>query len=242
MNIIEKRQWALLIRRPFQPLLEDMQVFLPKAEELFHQIRQQDPDHPEKFDKQLWEAEKAFARASFIMGMAGVEAFCNAVLADHKCHEKKDLPKEWLNRRQRERNLDMWRLVDKVKFIPTLCNTALKSPVEYFDMKCSEFGRFEELVEIRNSIMHGRITQHKNLITFDSRRRHIIDDDFPENYWKLSNIHRDFATFNYECAVKASEMISWVIKKVTEFLHGRINDRYFTDFEIKLEGKPFDAT
>jgi hypothetical protein len=235
------QQWATMTRRTFRALFYDMEIFLTKSEDLYKLVHAQDVSNPAKLDMGLWSREKAYSRASFITGMAALEAFCNTLVVDFKCHEIADLPDKWMNHDQRQRTFDRWRLASKIRFVPVICNGKLKSPSEYFDQDSDEIVLLTELSRIRNSIMHGRIQKPKILITYGKNRIHIVDDEFPENFWKKSKIPYDFTTFNYECARDACRNIGWFKNKLIEFIGSRISNSYLRDDQVQCLGARFES-
>lgn len=236
------QQWATMTRRTFRSLFDDMEIFLAKSKELYELVHAQDTSRPNKLDMQLWASEKSYSRASFIIGMAALEAFCNTLVVDFKCHEIDDLPREWTNHNQRQQPFDMWRLVWKIRFIPVICNEGLKSPGEYFDQESDEIALLLELSMIRNSIMHGRIQKPKILFTYGTNRIHIMDDEFPENFWEKSKIPFDFTTFNYDCARDACQNIIWFKDKLIEFMGSRVSSSYLCEDQIHFTSEQFESS
>ena len=149
-------QYCNYIRRPFQSLFFSMDFYYKQSQELYKKIHAQDFENPSQLDQKLWMEEKSASRTCFIMGIAAIEAFANNILRDFAVRNKGDLPVGMLNKSQKDNPIDRWRLIDKVYFMPTLCNAVISPPASFFNRKSKEFILFEELVEIRNTIMHGR--------------------------------------------------------------------------------------
>lgn len=227
------RQFAKFIRHPFQSLFFSMEYYYVESKRLYEKIHAQDPSKPQEFDQHLWMQEKAAARACFIMGMAGIEAFANNILGDFAVRGKSDLPESLLNRSQKKRNIDYWRLTDKIYFLPTLCNSLLTPPAFYFKKDSNQFQLFEELVEIRNGIMHGRPEPFLALIKLKPNKVHEMNDNFPENFWSLSNFPKDFTSFNYQCANTAYNNIKWVRDSLVGFLE-KVDEKYMNEEKIEL--------
>ncbi len=200
---------------------------------MYQKVHGQDPSKPQEFNQDLWMKEKSASRACFIMGIAGIEAFANNVLKDFSIRAKDDLPKNLLSRHQRKNHIDYWRLVDKVYFLPTLCNSQLSPPAVYFRKNTKAFSLFEELVEIRNSIMHGKPEPFMVLAKLKPDRVHELTDNFPDNFWPISKIGKDFSSFNYECAKTAYENIIWVRDSLISFLE-RVDKKYLMEEKIEL--------
>jgi len=172
------------------------------------------------------------------MGVAAVETLANNVLRDHAVRGKKDLPKNLLNEHQQRYSVDWWRLVDKVYFLPTLCNKQLAPPAFYFKRNSKDFKLFEELVEIRNSIMHGRPEKVLVLCRRKADKIILMNDNFPSNFWPISKIPRDFTPFNYDCAKIAYDNMKWVRKSLVGFLE-KLDESYFREEQIKLISRIF---
>ncbi|MCJ7457562.1 MAG: hypothetical protein MUP17_01050 [candidate division Zixibacteria bacterium] len=200
---------------------------------MYKKIHEQDASRPQDFDQDLFMKEKSASRASFIMGVAGIEAFTNNVLRDFSVRTKDDLPKNLLNKKQIENPINYWRLVDKVYFLPTLCNPQLEPPPFYFQENSKEFKLFKELVEIRNSIMHGRPEPFLVLVKLKPDRFHELTADFPDNLWPISRVPKDFSSFNYECAKTAYENIIWVRDSLVTFLE-KVDEKYMMEEKIEL--------
>lgn len=211
-----------------------MLIHYDKAEKLYKDLHAQDINDPEKLDQQLWMQEKAAARAAFIMGIAAIEAFTNNVLTDHAIRSKEDIPKNLLfHSAQKGQKLEKWRLIDKVYFAPLLCNEILSPPACYFDRQSAAFRTFAELVEIRNSIMHGNSFPFLVLIDLTDATNKVIMDDFQLNFWPLSRIPHDFSSFNFKCAETACKYIAWVRDSLVKFID-RVDQKYMTHEQIKL--------
>lgn len=227
------RQFAKFIRRPFQSLFYSMEYYYNESKGLYEKIHAQDPSRPQEFDQHLWMKEKAAARAAFIMGMAAIEAFANNILRDFAVRGKKDLPESLLNKLQKKYDVNFWRLPDKIYFLPTLCNSQLTPPAFYFKRDSKEFQLFEELVKIRNGIMHGRPEPFLALINLKPNKLLEANDNFPENFWTISNIPKDFTSFNHECAKTAHDNIKWVRDSLLDFLE-KVDIKYFNEEKIEL--------
>lgn len=226
-------QFAKFIRRPFQSLFYSMEYYYNESRELYQKIHAQDPSKPQEFDQRLWMQEKAAARACFIMGMAAIEAFANNILRDFGVRGKEDVPESLLNKSQKKRDVDYWRLTDKVYFLPTLCNAQLRPPASYFKRDSKEFQLFDELVEIRNGIMHGRPEPFLALIKLKPNKLHEVNDNFPENFWSFSNIPKDFTSFNHQCANTAYDNIKWVRDSLVSFLE-KVDEKYMNEEKVQL--------
>ena len=226
-------QFAKFIRRPFQSLFYSSEYYYNQSKELHENVHAQDVSKPQELDQDLWMREKAVARASFIMGIAGLEAFANNVLRDFCARERDELPKEFLNKLQRSRPIDRWRLTDRVYFLPTLCNDELVPPAFYFRRDSTTFRLFEELVEIRNGIMHGRPEPFLALVKLKTNKLHEANDNIVDNFWPISQIPRDFSSFNHDCAKTAHDNIKWVRDSLIGFLD-KVDEKYMREEKVKL--------
>jgi hypothetical protein len=239
-------QFAKYTRRSFQDLFFGMNYFFDMAKDYYDQIRAQDKSRPENFDQKLWMKEKTVSRGTFIMGMTGLEVFANNIIHDFSIRGKADLPKTLLNKSQRNQPIDRWKLADKIYFLPTICNNHLSPPATYFRRDSKAYRLFEELVEIRHSIIHGKPSPTLAIIQITGDKTNLVHDDFDFNYWPISRIHKDFVSFNYESAKIAYENINWVKDSLVEFIE-KLTDKYLKEETIKLlkpvwaDGK-FDET
>jgi len=227
------RQFARFRSRPFQSLFFSMEYYYADSKRLYDKIHAQDPKKPLEFDQELWMNEKAAARAAFIMGIAAIEAFANNILRDFSIRGKKDLPESLLNKSQKQLKIDFWRLADKVYFLPTLCNSQLTPPAFYFKRESEQFQLFEELVEIRNGIMHGRPEPFLGLIKLNPNKLHEVNDNFPENFWPLSKFPKDFTSLNHNCSKIAYDNIKWIKDSLISFLD-KVDKKYLNEEKIEL--------
>ena len=210
-----------------------MECYYKEAEVLYRRIQAQDPSKPEHFDQGLWMREKAFSRDTLIMGIAGIEAFANNVLIDFCVRTEKNLPRELLKKWEISGRIHYWRLVDKVYFLPTLCNTKFQPPEFYFKRDSNEFQLFDELVRIRNGIMHGRPARILVLDNLRPNRTHVLDDTFPQNFWPVSKIGKDFTSFNFPYAKIAHDNIMWVRDSLVDFLE-KVDKKYMEEEGVKF--------
>lgn len=226
-------QFAKYYRRPFQSLFYSMDHYFNESREFYQKVQAQNHTKPLEFDQDLWMKEKSASRASFIMGLAGIEAFTNNVLKDYSKRNKEDLPEAILSKYQKSTDVGRWRLIDKVYFLPTLCNDIFNPPAIYFKRDSRAFKLFEELVKIRNSIVHGRPEPFMVLFRLKPNKVHEMNDSFINNFWPLSKIPKDFSSFNYECAKTAYENIKCVRDSLVKFLD-KVDDKYMKEEKIKL--------
>ncbi len=221
-------------RRPFQYLFFSMEYHYKESEKFYNEIHKQDALKPEEFNQYLWMKEKAESRACLVSGVAGIEAFANTVLKEFSLRKKEDMSEEILNKHQRKKPIDRWRLIDKVYFLPTLCNKQLTPPAFYFKKDSEAFKLFDELIQIRNSMMHGRLQPALMLFKLRPNKIHLAYDDIDLNFWPMSKAPRDLNSFNYECAKIAYNNISWVRDSLVEFLEN-IDKRYLSEEKIQLK-------
>jgi len=167
------------------------------------------------------------------MGIAGIEAFANNVLNDFGELRKEQIPIELLSKNQQKSEIDFWRLPDKVYFLPSLCRCDFTSPENYFMRESPEFQLFEELVSIRNSIVHGKPKPWLGLIKLNPDKRHELIDNFEINKWPISKIFKDFSAFNFDCAKTARDNIVWVKDSLVRYIK-RIDEKYFREEKFKL--------
>lgn len=226
-------QFIRYSRRPFQSLFFAFELSYARSQELFIKIHAQDPSRPEDFDQNLWMEEKAFSRDCLIMGMAGIEALANNLYRDFATRSKNDLPDNLLNKNQRKNEIEWWRLTDKVYFLPTICNITLSPPASYFDKESDKYKLFEELIEIRNSILHGRPEALLMLAKLNPNKRHELIDNFDQNFWPCSKLPKDITAINGECAKIAYENIIWVRDSLVGFIE-KLNEKYLKEERFTL--------
>ena len=226
-------QFARFASRPFQQLFHGMDYFLAKTEKLYKEIHAKDPTKPEDFNAELWHSEKLNAKACFLMGMAAIEALANFILDDYSVRDKGALPKKMLNKAQKSQKIERWSLADKVYFLPTLCNCRLEPPAFYFIRDSRAFKIFEELVAIRNGMLHIIPETRLVLIKLKTSKIHERHDDFPENFWPVSHIFRDYSTFNFTSAKTARDNICWIRDSLNNFIE-KIDEKYLKEEKLHL--------
>lgn len=234
-----KIQYGRLLRRLFQSLFNNMECHYKEGNELYAKLHAQDFSNPLMLDQELWAREKAASLSSFIMGMAGIEALANYIYLDFGLRKKEDLPTELLNKRQKNKTFEFWNLADKIYFLPSLCNLDFNPPDSYFKKDSKEFKLFEELVEIRNNIMHGRPTSTLIRILHEPGNIKGLFDNFSENYWPRSKIQKDFTSFNFDCAKTTYENIIWVRNSLIKFID-KLDEKYLREEQIKLTSPVID--
>jgi hypothetical protein len=231
-------QFCKHIRRNFQPLFLSMERHYRESERLRAKILAQDPRNPEDFDQQLWNDEKSASRASFIMGMAAIEAFANSLLSDFAVHDKSQIPPVMISKHLSKTRIDRWPLAEKIYFLPTLCNRPISPPATFFDRQSRDFRLFEELIEITNSIMHGRPTVIMLLAHLSHSKLHTMIDEFDQNFWPISEIPRDFTSFNQQCAEAAFHTLTWVRDSLITHVGG-LDRQYLGEERMRLISRVF---
>ncbi len=167
------------------------------------------------------------------MGIAGIESLANSLLAEFRLFEKDDLDLSWLDSYLRRQPIDRWPLSQKVYFTPTLCNSPLVGPSRYFKQNSKTFRVFEELVEIRNSIVHGRPSPKLVLFKLNPSKFHTMYDSFPDQYWPLSHIHNDLVSFNFDYAKLSRDNIAGIRNSLIKFVP-KAGKKYLREEKIHL--------
>lgn len=222
--------------RTFQPLFHDMDLFLELAK-VEHALIHSQTLNEAVMSQKVWLKEKAFSRASFVLGMAGLEAFCNALLEDYRKQEPRVLVNFGVNRKRLKKSLDRWTLFDKIIYLPTLCNTELLNPSRFFDRESEKCLLLEEMVDVRNEMLHSQLVTRKVELDVGSKKnvngRNVIpaSDQFPENFWPISQFPRDLAVFSYPCALKARDCVDWFRTQLRQHLRGTVPENYMTATE-----------
>lgn len=210
-----------------------MEDALKRAEELHKTIQRQDPNHPERFDQILWMREKAASRECLVMGVAGVEALANSLLSEFACHKIEDIPTGLIKKRLRKLTIEWWPLGEKVYFTPALCNPLLSPPSKYFSNSSKMFRVFEELIEIRNSLVHGKPWPRLVLFRLNRNMIHTMNDDFPHQKWPESGIHKDLVCFNYDSAKIVRDNVSGIKNALLRHVP-RAGKKYLSEEKIRL--------
>lgn len=227
------RDTVILQSRPFQALFNDSDYFLDKALEYHDALITSKSKENEFADQNALSLERSNARACFISSVTGLEAFVNSVQKEFGRREPTDLNPEWLTRKHKDKAFDRWPLKEKIKFLPTICNFEAKEPSCFFKVNSANYELLEELIEIRNSYVHGRIVNIKYKVTLYSDRRHEADTAMSENVWPKSDFPLEIYSINHECAEKAYKNVFWAVKSIITFLDVKIEKQYLAEQEFK---------
>lgn len=224
-----KKKTVTFTERTFQPLFQDMELFLALARVENTMIQSHDLNES-LMNQEVWMKEKAFSRASFVLGMAALEAFCNALLDDYRQQEPAVLRRFNINSKRLKKSLDRWTLPDKIAYLPTLCSIELLNPSRFFDKTSEQFQLLDEMVDVRNDMVHGQLVNRKVEIDIEAKHtvngRNVIPmtDQFPRN----------LAIFNYSCALKARDCVDWFKTKLQRHLRGTMPENYMTATEGRI--------
>lgn len=220
-------QFVKYVRRPFQQLFFGMKHLLEESKLLYDKIQGQDPKRPDKFDNNLWVREKIYSKSCFLTGIAAIEGFANFILSDFAVRGKDSLV-SLLDKSQKSQKIERWPLVEKIYFLPSLCNKRLTPPAFYFKRNSKAFMIFMELAEIRNNILHASPEPRLALIKLQKSGFHEEYDDFEENFWPYSRIFKDYSAFNHTAAKVAYDNIIWIRDSLIKFID-RLDKKYLLD-------------
>ena len=223
-----------LTSRPFQALFNDADYHLESAEKYHNTLVDQSKKKEVLPDQSLLKKETAHSRACIIVTILGLEAFCNSVLAKIKVREADSLPEEWELRKSQAGN---WPIRPKIRCLPTFCNKEIIRPDEVFPEDDKVYEMFCELVDVRNSLAHGRLTQVVYSVTFKPDRVHSVDDRHPENFWPISGIPKDIFGIAYPHAQRAHDNLVKMIRKLLASLDCGITKAFLLDQEIRDRGR-----
>lgn len=227
------KETVIVKSRPFQSLFNDAEYFLSEAKIFHDRVQKSKTNNNEFADQNYLRLERANSRASIIASVAGLEAFANSVLSEFRKRQPNEMDADWLTRKHKEVPLDRWSLKDKINFLPSLCNSKVKHPECFFDMNSESFKLFKEIVEVRNTLAHGRIVDVKYVVTLFSDRKHEADSNYPENMWQVSKFPKEISALRYNHALQTNRNIIWVLKSLISFLDSKIDRKYLLEQEFK---------
>ncbi len=230
--------------KPFIFLLQDAKVFLGLAKPLYELRKSHDPEQGE-FDRNVWHQEKSFSRACFIMSIAGLEAFCNSIYEYYGSWTNEKFPEEFLKKSYRPKgmkrkilkksSLPWWPLFEKVLFLVSMCSPEVVNPTRIFDPECNEMLLLLEYIEIRNSLVHGKIIKRRLEVTTqsvagdDGQATSYIEDDFPQNFWPISKVPKFAMGLDYEHASANRELVMFLITQLMSKLSGIVPQDFLTN-------------
>ncbi len=226
-------QFGKYNRRTFQYSFQAMEHFIKESRQLYDQIHSRAPEYWLTHSQGPIIKEKFVSQSVLIFGVAGIEALANCVLKEFSLRDKNSLPESMLSKNQRNNEIEFWRLIDKVYFLPTLCNKDFSPPAVYFKRDSTIFQKFAELIKIRNSMMHGRLSASILLIELKPGLVKEIDDDIEINNWPITGIKKDPSSFNYSSAQIAFDTISWVKGTIVKLVDA-IDNNYLESEQITL--------
>lgn len=231
-NLMERT--GILNSKSFQALFDDSYFFYKNASEINIKYHESIDPKSKLSDQFLLNQMRSFSRACIISAIAALESLSNHLIKDFKKHDKKDIPERWFasDSKWQNKRIMEWPLIQKIRFLPTICNKKLKSPDEYFEFPDYKLELFCELVTIRNKIVHGKLVPVR--ISIDTKTK-ILKADYPENYWPISKIPKDIFNIDFSHADIAYRNVVYIRDKLRDFMPDILDDEYLTKQKIQLD-------
>lgn len=235
-----------LITRPFQP-------FLKAADDLLHLAR---PHHEAiakawehyrvnnvrlPIDPKSWQLEKSLSISSFMMSYIGLEALVNCIFEDFGVHAVKSLPQEYFGgqlskvyKKIIKKPFGKLRLTTRLYLIAPLCTDPMIDPSSLFDIDSSKWRTLEEVVEIRHFFNHASSEEMRFDVKPIGEKLFEANDNFPDNFFPLTNVSKDCRTFNMSDAEKLNDSLNWALETIKQALSHKADDVYMTQEIVKL--------
>jgi len=182
-----------------------------------------------------WQLEKSLSIASFMTFYAGIESLVNCIHKDFQTHTLDSLPGAFfsapldkLKTSLSKKTFGNWYLANRVYLVASLCTDPAVDPSELFSIEEEEWKKFVEIIKIRHTFNHPIEVVGQALATKNARGLLIVDDNFAENFWPLTNVSRDHRTFNYEDASRLGSILEWIIGRLRGAMPTQLNDDYMT--------------
>ena len=200
LGTLDMKDKGLLISKIFQGLLTDADFHIKEAKK-YNALINNNHSLPVVIKSQdVLRKGRAHSRACIVTAIAGFESLCNCI--EYSFHKRllDDIIIDWIPKSQimqstnKPRNFDNWQLVQKIRFIPVLCDLILSHPNSYFPESNSNIDKLDEVVRVRNKIIHGGLIKIACEIDWPSRE---VNDRLTENYYPLTKIHKDIRALSY---------------------------------------------
>lgn len=244
---------VIIKTRPFQQLLQGADDLLGLAKPYYDKIEQnrrlnEGRKELKLLEQDVWQTEKSLSIGSFMMKYAGLEALANCTYTDFQLRKLESLPDKYLVRMPKKARKELtnkafayWPLRNRVFLLVPLCSDPVVDPNRVFDTESSEWSRFEETVQIRNSFAHPASIEVKSTWTRKEPKIYIDNDDYPSNFWPRTKTPKNHRILNYEIALTLNGVIDWVVGRLRQALPAKLNEDYMTKeegTELDKRGKP----
>jgi hypothetical protein len=218
----------------FQGHFTDAQFHLEQSG-LFHSVvKNSVVTDPKQADQVALAKSRAHGRAAFISIVAGCESLCNCIEQQFAKRKSDNLPTDWVSKKVRERLFRDWSISTKIRFLPVLCCNESNPPSSYFQSYLQQLREFDEIVKIRNSLIHGAYVETRYKIVFGDGNFHTISD-FQENFWPITRIARDPRSLTYDEVNIAYTKVMAVMAEAIRQVGSGIDERFLRD-EVAIYG------
>lgn len=221
-----------LTSKVFQGLFSDADYHIEQAETFHLIVKQSAAREPLNTDQVALGKARAHGRACIVTVIAGMESLCVCLEDLLPTRTVEDLPDDWVPRKLRKRKFRFWPLVAKVRFVPVLCCEQLRTSDSYFCESDAALKEFEEMVRIRNRIVHGGKVTTRYSIEFGENNLHTICDDFPDNFWDITHFPTDIRSLSYNEASQTYILVLELARQMVAYLDGKVTLAFLRDVEL----------
>jgi hypothetical protein len=230
-----------LTSKIFQGLFSDADYHLDQAEYFHSIVKQSAARGPLNADQVALGKARAHGRACIVTVIAGTESLCVCLEDLLRTRAVEDLPADWIPKNQRGRMFRFWPLVLKVRFIPVLCCDQLRTHDSYFRESDVALRELEEMVKIRNRIVHGGKVTTRYTIDFGENNLHTVRDDFPDNFWDITHFPTDIRSLSYDEANQTYTLVLELARQMVAYLDGKVTLAFLRDADLLHSGREYTA-
>ncbi|HKK21375.1 MAG TPA: hypothetical protein VJ983_07885 [candidate division Zixibacteria bacterium] len=216
-----------LITKPSRSFLKDIGYLIEQAQNS-HMMFSAD----KKEDDRL--REGAMSRSAVIASVFFLESLVSSVVEDFGRREPYQLPDIILRNTGLTHNpFGRLPLIERVYLTPYLCClNEDRVRTGFFDRGSTDFQSLREIAKIRDGYAHSHPIQRRLLITITGDQQAIADDQFPENFWPLTNSPKDIFIVGQDDATRAKKTVEWAVLRLDEFLDGALSRRNWMNSEL----------
>lgn len=230
-----------LTSKIFQWLYSDADYHLNQAEHFHSLLMASTAQGPLNTDQVALGKARAHGRACVITVIAGTESLCNCIENSHSKRKPKDVPAEWIPKKQRNRKFEDWPLYLKIRFVPVLCRDSLNPPDSYFDDSDAAINELREIVRVRNTMVHGSMVTTRYTVAFGRNNLHTMGGEPPEDFWPITHFPRDIRALSYDDANLAHSHVLALARRMIAYLNGEVTLIFLRDDVLTHKGQRFAA-
>lgn len=232
-------------RRPFQLMFLGMNQYLEESKPLYKKISETDIasiDNESVASYQaLYNKEKVLSISSFLLGMNALESFANCLYDELKYKESNELADIYFGSHRRIKDFKLrsyykWILKEKLYFLPSLILVEGKLPPNYIDKESLNWKKLEEIIDIRNEIVHLKPRKLKGTVERKDNGEIIMKNSDKDSEWRITQIPKDSNHFDSRQAEKTVTIILHWKNEILKLLGAVVPKDFLTGKKMEVEG------